>query len=105
MSRRQAGPHHELYDKVAVAHAPQTVLCKRLESELFREELTINGKGVARKCPRAEGQNGYPRDELTEALEIRAERKRMGQEEVGPTNGLGTLERGYSRLGIPSGAR
>ena len=55
--------------------------------------MTINGKGVARKCPGAKGQNGYSGDELTEALEIRTERECMGQEEVGPTNGLATLER------------
>jgi hypothetical protein len=93
VSRRQAGPHHELYDKVAVAYTPQAVLREGLKSELFREKVTINGKGVARKSPGAEGQNGYSRDELTEAFEIRTEGEGMGQEEVGPTNGLAALER------------
>jgi hypothetical protein len=68
VSGRQTGPHHELYDKVAVAHAPQTVLREGLKSELFREEVTIYGKGIARKCPRAEGKDGYSWDELTETL-------------------------------------
>jgi len=57
VGRRQAGPHHELYDKVAVAYAPQTILCEGLESELFCEEVTVDGKGVTRKRARAKGQN------------------------------------------------
>lgn len=93
VGRRQAGPHHELYNKVTVADAPQTILRKGLKSQLLCEEVTVHGEGVSRECARAEGQNGYPRDELAEAVEIRAERKGVGQEEVGPADGLSALER------------
>jgi hypothetical protein len=101
----QAGPHHELYDKVAVADAPQTILRKGLKSQLFCEKVTVDRKGVTRECAGAEGQNRYPRDELTEAFEIRGEGKGVGQEEVGPADGLSALERRHRRLGIRSSAR
>ena len=55
MCRRQAGPHHELYDKVAVADAPQTILRKGLKAQLLCEEVTVDGKGITRECAGAEG--------------------------------------------------
>lgn len=91
MGGYQAGPHHEFYNKVAVAYTPQTVFCKRLETEFLCKEVTVDSEGVTSKCAGAQREDRYPRDELTKALEIRVEREGMGQEEVGPANGLPAL--------------
>lgn len=90
----QAGPHHEFYNKVAIAYTPQTVLRKRLESEFLCEEVAVNSKGVAGKRARAQRKNRYSWDELAKTFEICGEREGMGQEKVGPTNGLPTLWNG-----------
>ena len=87
----QAGPHHEFYNKVAVAYTPQTVFSKRLETEFLCKEVTVDSERVTSKCAGAQREDGYPRDELAKALEIGVERESMGQEEVGPTNGLPAL--------------
>ena len=87
----QAGPHHEFYNKVAVAYTPQTVFSKRLETEFLCKEVTVDSEGVTSKCAGAQREDRYPRDELAKALEIGVEREGMGQEEVGPAYGLPAL--------------
>lgn len=94
MGCNQAGPHHKFYNKVAVAYTPQTIFCKGLESKFLCKEVAVDGEGVTGKCAGAEWKNRYPGDELAKALEIRAEREGMGQEEVGPANGLPALSNG-----------
>lgn len=92
MSHGQARPHHEFNDKVTVAHAVHTVLGDRVEPKLSSEIRTIDPKGVTCKRTRAKRQDGYPRDKLLKTLEIRTERKRVREEEVGPANGLSALQ-------------
>lgn len=52
MRRRQACPHHELDDEVAVAHTIQRILRDRREAEILPKELAIDNERVARKRTR-----------------------------------------------------
>ena len=91
MGHRQARPHHELSDKVAVANAPHAVLRDALEAELALQELAVERERVARERAAAQWQDRYARDELLQALEVVPEGERMGEEEVRPANGLSAL--------------
>ena len=46
MSHRQAGPHHELDYKIAIAYTVQTVLRYGLETKLGGEEVSVDELSV-----------------------------------------------------------
>ena len=67
---REACPHHELRDEVAVTDAVHAILRDGFEAELPREELAIDFERVPRKRARAQRQDRYARNKLLQALEI-----------------------------------
>ena len=91
MDHRQASPHHELDDKVAVADAPHRVLGDGLEAQLLAEEFTVNGEGVTCKGTASEGEYRDPGDELLKPLKIVLEGLGVREQEVGPSDGLSSL--------------
>jgi hypothetical protein len=91
MRRRETRPHHEFDDKVAVADAVQRILRDGRKAEVAREELTVDGKWVARERARAKWQDRDARHELLQALEVRAERKRVREQQVRPPDRLPAL--------------
>ena len=88
---REARPHHELDDEVAVAHAVHAVLRHGREAELAREELAVDRERVPRERARAEREHRHARDELLQALQVRAERERVREQEVRPPDRLPAL--------------
>ena len=91
VGHREARPHHELRDEVAVTDAVHAILRDGFEAELPREELAIDFERVPRKRARAQRQDRYARNKLLQALEICTEGERMREQEVGPPDGLSTL--------------
>ena len=96
MRHSEGGPHHELHDKVAIANTPHTVLRDGLEAKLLRKEFTVNNERVTGKRARAEGKHRNAGNELLEPLEIIFEGESVGQEKVGPADGLASLSRRQS---------
>ena len=95
MGHREARPHHELGDKVAVADSPEAVFCNRLEAELFAEELAVHEEGIAGEGATSEREDGDAWNELLQAIEVIVERKCMREKEVRPANRLTSLQIAY----------
>lgn len=55
------------------------------------EEFSVDGVRVAGECCASEGQGGDSRDELGETGEVGIESMGVGEEEVGPSDGLSSL--------------
>ena len=91
MGHRQARPHHELNDEVAVADAIHAVLRDGLEAKLAREELAVHREGVPCERAGAQGQDRHARNELLQALQVRAEGERVREQEVRPPDRLPAL--------------
>jgi hypothetical protein len=68
MGHRQARPHHELDNEIAVADAVHAVLSHGVKPELLTEEFTIDRKRIASKGATTEGEHGDTRYQLLKAL-------------------------------------
>ena len=93
MSHEKTRPHQELCNEVPIGHAPKTVLSHGLESQFLCQEFPVDAKGVPSQRATTEGQNRNARDELYETIQIIFQRSRVGQQEMGPTDGLAALTR------------
>ena len=91
MGHREACPHHELGDKVAVADSPEAIFCDRLEAEFFAEELAVHEEGIAGEGATSEREDGDAWNELLQAIEVIVERECMREKEMGPANRLTSL--------------
>jgi hypothetical protein len=67
------------------------VFADGLEAQFGAEELAVERVGVAGECGGAEGEDGDTGVELPESGEVGEEGLSVGEEVVGPSDGLGAL--------------
>lgn len=91
MDHGQTGPLQPFNNEVSVGNGVHRVLADRVKSELLPEKLAVERVRVTSESGGTEGENRNPGVKLAETLQVGEERLGVGQEQVGPSDGLGTL--------------
>lgn len=63
------------------------------ETKFVGEEFTVNVKGIPRESTRAQGEDVHAVNILRETRSVALPTPGIGEEEVGPANGLGALKK------------
>ena len=81
----------ELYDKVSIRHDVHRVFSYGLEPEFGSQELPIESVGIPGQSSASERQDRNAGDDSVETVQVCQETVGIGQEEMRPTDGLGSL--------------
>jgi hypothetical protein len=91
VNHEETGPLQELHDKVSIGHDVHRVFSYGLEAEFGSQELPIESVGIPGQSSASERQDRNAGDDSVETVQVCQETVGIGQEEMRPTDGLGSL--------------